>query len=42
MRVDSMIFVLYEADRMVAISVIVRVQELVWEFVIVSMMVSFE
>lgn len=29
MSVDNIIFVLYEADRTVAISVIVRVQELV-------------
>lgn len=29
MSVDSIIFVMYEADRVVAISVIVRVQELV-------------
>lgn len=33
---------LYMADNVVAISVIVRAQELVWELVIVSMIVSLE
>lgn len=37
-----MIRMLYMADSIVAISVITRAHELVWEFIMVSMMVSFE
>lgn len=40
--VRRMICMLYEADRAVAISVIISAQELMCEFVMVSMMVSFE
>lgn len=37
-----MIRMLYVADSIVAINVMVRAQELVWEFMMVSIMVSFE
>lgn len=33
---------LYVAENMVAISVMIKAHELVWEFMMVSMMVSFE
>lgn len=41
-NVRRIIRVLYEADSAVAINVIIRAQELIWEFIMVSMMVSFE